>query len=283
MKDKYVFIDLAANEYVLAYPGNLGSETFEKDGPEPLRIARYELLRSVDPAVALAITAAGQKYKYAYTVTNGPKAKQSIDQWAMVLPVLARRDPIRQPEGWIAIIQNPRTFKLKNPEWIRGGVAAVWSFQKPENVVQPGQSKTGFELESQLNPGFTIAYLRKAESVESRVATHGNVPKAVKDQIDLLLAVEYNSQTVLTLGPKFDRNTDHHTVALDFIEGINVLGRMGRLDPKSEFVVNTLAELQTVKPGAARAALKLAAVAKTPLETEIMTALKLNFGSASIQ
>src|SRR5580704_8097715 len=88
LKDKYVFIDLEKNEYVVAYPENLpatetpaAKEAYDKDGPGPLRIGHYELLRNVDPAVLLTVTSTAGKYKYAYTVADSPKAKQSIDQW----------------------------------------------------------------------------------------------------------------------------------------------------------------------------------------------------------
>lgn len=280
LKDKYVFLDFAKNEYVVAYPANLGAETFEKDGPAPLKIARYELLRNVQPAISVTTTAVNpDTYKYAYSVANGPQAKQSIDQSALVLPVLARKAVIRQPVDWLAVVQNGRTFKLKRPEWIRSGVAAVWSFGKAEAVIQPGTVKTGFELESELRPGFTVAYLRKAESVESRVATHGNVPKAVKDQIDAILAVEYNSQTLLTIGPKFDKFADDYAVASDFAEGIGVLSRSGILDPNSEFVKNTLAELKRMKQGDSASIIKLTSPAGTPAETQVLSALKLSLHS----
>src|SRR6266478_3607003 len=56
LKDKYVFIDLAKNEYIVAYPENLASATFEKDGPGALKIIRLELLRNVQPSVTVAIS-----------------------------------------------------------------------------------------------------------------------------------------------------------------------------------------------------------------------------------
>src|SRR5262249_55558588 len=155
-----------------------------------------------------------------------------------------------------------------NPEWIHNGAAAVWSFEKDAEVIQPGSTKKGFELESELKPGFTVGYLRKAASVAAVVATSGNVPKAVKDQLDSLLTVEYNSETVLTLGPKFDKAVDDRTVALDFIEGIGFLNRSGALDPNSEFVKNALSELKGISPGASGSALKLASQARTPVETQ---------------
>src|SRR5215470_6495605 len=59
MKDKYVFIDLSKNEYIVAYPENLASPTFEKDGPGALKISHLELLRNVQPNVSTAIAVNG--------------------------------------------------------------------------------------------------------------------------------------------------------------------------------------------------------------------------------
>jgi hypothetical protein len=149
-KNKYVFVDLEKNEYVLAYPSNLGTPASDKDGPGPMKIARYELLRNVDPDVTVEITRSGSKLKYAYTVTNRPAAKQSIDQWLLVVPLQAGADSMQHPAGWFSILQKGRSIKLKNPEWIRGGAAAVWSFEKDAEVLQPGGTKKGFEIDSNL-------------------------------------------------------------------------------------------------------------------------------------
>lgn len=275
LKDKYVFIDLAKNEYVVAYPENLGTETFATN-PGALKINRYELLRNTAPSISLAVTSTpAGKFKYAYTISNGATAKQSIDQLIVVLPEAAAKDAIVHPEGWMAIVQKGRNFKLKDPQWLKNGAAAVWSFHKIEQTIQPGASKTGFELESELRPGFTVAYVRKAESVDVKVATHGNVPKDVKDQLDQLLAIEYNSKTVLTLGPKFDKSADDHTIAGDFIQGIFTLSRAGILELNSEFVRTTLNELTGIQPGA-KAALKLTVPARPGAEMQVLNALKVS-------
>jgi hypothetical protein len=274
LKNKYVFVDLEKNEYVLAYPSNLGTPAFDKDGPAPLKISRYELLRNVDPDVVVEVTRAGAaKTKYAYTVTNRMAAKQSIDQWLLVVPLQAAGDSISHPAGWFSILQKGRKFKLKNPEWIRDGAAAVWSFGQDAEVIKPGGTKKGFDIESNLKPGFTIAYFSKAESVAATVGASGNIPKAVKDQLDSLLTIEYNSRTVLTIGPKFDKAVDDHTVAQDFVEGIASLSRSGALDSNSEFVKTTLNELKGISPGTA-SPVKLTAQARTPMETEVSNALK---------
>jgi len=271
LKDKYVFVDVQTNEYVLAYPENLGTPTFEKDGPGALKVARYELLRHVAPAVSLAVSAVGAKYKYAYTIANGAGAKQSIDQFSVITP--SPSDAIKPPEGWFAVIQAERAFKVADPQWIKTGSAAVWSFQKPEQVVQPNSRKAGFELDSALRPGFTIGYFRKAESVEVKVAASGNIPAPVKDQKDELLSLEYNSKTILMLGPKFASNVDDKTIAADFLQGIAALGRTGAL-PESEFVKGTVAELSRVAGAGSPA--RFTVQPRTEAETEIFNALRLS-------
>lgn len=276
LSDHYVFVDLPKNQYVVSYPENLGTPEFANN-PGKLVNNRYELLRNVAPAVSVAITPLSPaRYKYVYTVANGSSAKQSIDTWVIVLSPLSANDVVRFPDGWFGILQKGRTFKLKNPDWIKDGAAGIWSFQKPENVIQPGSSRSGFEIESDLKPGFTVAFLRAAESVDVKVTTQGNVPKPVKDQLDQLLQLEYNSRTVLTFGPKFDKTVDDHTIAADFIEGIVTLSRAGTLDLNSDFIRSAMSELSAIKP-ATQSDLKLSAQPKTPAETDFMNALKISF------
>ena len=143
---------------------------------------------------------------------------------------------------------------------------------------------TGFELDTDLRPGFTIAYFRKAESVDAQVAASGcgvssncaGIPKPVRDQLDPLLQVEYNSKTIVTLGPKFDKSADDKAVAADFIEGITTLSKSGGLDPNSDFVKSALMELKDVQSSGNGTTPKLTAPAKTPVETEILAAMKIS-------
>lgn len=320
MKDKYVFVDSAKNEYVVAFPENLGSAAFEKDGPGALRVMRLELLRAVEPAVNVAISPMnGGRLRYTYEVANASTAKQSIDQWSMIIPEAAANSSIKFPDGWMGVVQGKRQFKVPNPQWIKTGGAAVWSFRKPEMVIPAGDKKAGFMLESDLLPGFTLGYFRKAESVDVSVAAYGNnLPtaevagggaggrgggggggrgaapaapapaptpeeqaaqkaaearvKALKDQIDEVLIPEYNSKTVLLIGPKFDKNADAKTVAGDFVEGITLLSRTGGLNANSDFVKNALEQLKTVQSSGNTSAVKL--TASNPTETQILNALK---------
>ena len=258
-------------------PEEAEAEEPEEEVPVPLKLTRYELLRNVEPDVQVSVTTVdGNRYLYAYTLANAPAAEQSIDQWAMVLPGQSGGATIQGPEGWLGIVQPNRTFKLKDPDWIENGSGALWSFQRPENVVEPGDVATGFSVESQLRPGFTLGFFRQAESVGAKVATSGYVPDVVKKQMDELLVFEYNSKTVLLIGPKFDQDADAHTIAEDFIQGIFTLSRMGALNLNSDFVRTTLAELTGVEPGAS--SVRLTAEADTRIETEVLSALKASLG-----
>src|SRR5688572_20615122 len=117
LRGKYVYLDLPKNEYVVIYPENLGTDTFAQN-PGALKINRYELLRNVAPSVSAIVAAVpnSAKFKYTYSVANASSAKQSIDQFVLVIPEHAAKDAIRHPDGWFGILQKGRTFKLKNPE-----------------------------------------------------------------------------------------------------------------------------------------------------------------------
>jgi hypothetical protein len=277
LKDKYVFLDLAKNEYIVAYPENLASPTFEKDGPGALKITHLELLRNVQPAVTVSIAAVqGGKLRYTYNVANATGAKQSLDQWSMVVPN-TDGTVIKGPDGWFAIVQHKRDFKVRDPQWIKTGGAAVWSFKKPETVIQPGDKKTGFEIDSDLRPGFTLGYFRKAESVDVTVAASGaGYPPKVKEQVDQLLSVEYNSKTMPVIGPKFDKSVDDKTVAADFLKGIDTLTKTAVLNPSSDFVKAATDAMKGVQTNGNGATAKIAAAPQGPVETDIFNAIKLS-------
>ena len=90
----------------------------------------------------------------------------------------------------------------------------------------------------------------------------------MKSQRDQLLAIEYNSKTLLIIGPKFPKDTDYRTIASDFLQGITKT-----LNPDSEFVKSVTAELNrfvTAGPG-----IKVTVEPRGEAETEIFNALKI--------
>jgi hypothetical protein len=316
MKNQFVFVDLPNNEYVVAYPENLGSPNYEKDGPAERRVHRYKLQRDVDPQVAAVVTSTGGKYKIVYAVSNGPKAKQSIDQWTLVLPEGATAATLKQPAGWFAAFQHNRKLPVANADWIKAGSAVVFSYSKPEGQIQPGDSKSGFELESDLRPGFTIGLFRQAESTDSVVQQSGNIPQIVvknatppppaagtapppagggggfggnqtpaaataawqpiKDSVDKLLQFEYNSKPIVMLAPKFSKDATDANVATDFLRGITILSKTGVLIADSPFVKSTLSDLDAYIKAGGSGQLKHTGQPKSSAETEVFNAMKLS-------
>jgi hypothetical protein len=314
LKTNYVFLDLAKNEYVVAYPQNLGSPDFEKDGPGQRDVMRFPMQRNVDPKVIVALTPAnGGKVKYAYTIADSPSAKQAIDQWVLVLPDSSDIPSIKQPAGWFGIFQKGRKFSVANPDWIKSGNAAVFSFEKLEEHIQPGGVKGGFEITCDLKPGFTLGYFRQTESTDAVFQASGNIPfaviknatpppppggaaaggrgggfgnqtpaaataawKPIKEEVEKLQSFEYNSKTLLILGPKFDKNATDQTIASDFVQGITTLGQMGSLSADSAFVKGTLSDLNAFVNAGGSGQLKLSAQPKGDAETEVFNAMKLS-------
>lgn len=315
LKSHYVFVDLAKNEYVVAYPENLGAPTFEKDGPAQRQVVRYKLQRDVDPKVAVVVTpSTAGKYKYAYVVSDGASAKGSIDQWAIVMPAGAD-GALKRPAGWFGVIQNGRKFAVADPDWIKGGSAATFAVDKQEERILPGAKKGGFELESDLKPGYTVGFFRQAESTDALLQTSGNIPfvvihnatppppvagaappagggggfggaqtpagattawQPIKDDIDKLTQFEYNSKAVLTLAPKYDKTATDKTIAADFMAGITVLSKTGTLSPDSPFVKGTLSDLDAYNKAGGSGPLKLSAQPKGDAETEVFNAMKVS-------
>lgn len=274
LKGRYVFVDLAKGEYVLAYPGNLGTPDFEK-APAALQISRFELQRNVEPGVLVAINLESpNKYKYAYTVRNAAAARQWIDQWNIVLPEQVGNTAIRHPANWLSVIQKGRTFEVKNPAGVRSGASAFWFVFKPDDVVKAGTAAGGFALDSDLRPGFTVAYFRKGLALAGPIRGQGGIPKDVAEQLDSLLRLEYNSKTIVTLGPKFDANVDNATIASDYLEGMTFLSRSGVLNADSEFFKSVTTQLRQI--AGAPASIRLETQPRTEVETEIWNALKIS-------
>ncbi len=109
-------------------------------------------------------------------------------------------------DGWSGIVQPNRSFKPKNPEWIGNGSGALWSYQKSGEVLEPGAVTTGSRLRAICGPdsrsGSSVSRNPSGLVVPARVATSGYVPDIVKEQMDRLLGLEYNSKMVLMIGPK---------------------------------------------------------------------------------
>jgi hypothetical protein len=284
LKDNYVFIDLARGQYLVAFPSNLGTAEFTED-PGELETRGFDMQRNVEPSISVAVTPTGpSKYQYEYTISNQVSAKEGIDQWNLVMSAEAGDSTILSPEKWVGFVQKGRTFGVKKPEWIRSGSSALWFFgasqgqisvdMKLDGLIEPGMSKGGFVLESGLRPGFTLAYFRRSIN---KAGPDPSYPIQVREQVKSVLQLEYNSKTTYAIGPKFEANIPDQTIISDFAEGVASLSRAGVLDPNSDFVKNTLDELNRgVRDKLNTSQIRLNAQPRTPAETDVLNALKVS-------
>jgi len=97
----------------------------------------------------------------------------------------------------------------------------------------------------------------------------------IKDDVDKILQIEYNSKPALTLGPKFDKNATDKAIASDFMQGLTVLSRSGALSGDSPFVKNTLSDLDGYIKAGGSGQLKLTVAPKGDAETEVFNAMKI--------
>src|SRR5678810_443071 len=87
---QYVFYDPSTEEYVIAYPENLGTSESEKN-PGKLLISRFPTTKGAKPSIQFSIIRDQEKYRYTYRIANAAGAKRPITSWYLATPV--------QPDG----------------------------------------------------------------------------------------------------------------------------------------------------------------------------------------
>ena len=68
-------------------------------------------------------------------------------------------------------------------------------------------------MKSQLMPGLTVAYAQGGGYPDPR---RGDMPEAVLSQSDPIIQIEFNSQNILTVGPKFGPESSKALILEDF-------------------------------------------------------------------
>ena len=242
-QDKYVFWDVESGEAVLAYPANLGTPGYETS-PGDRVIRRFALSRNVEPELSVRVEAINPlKYRYHYTVKNGSDSRNPIKRWNIVLPRAALGDVARipeRPEGWVSLTSKAREYAMADAEaeWVHSGATASFSNMDDETRVSAGRKIAGFMLESQLKPGYTLAYFRSSNSPDR--PNGDTLPLEVQKQLGLLMHIEFNSKSLSTLGPKFASDTHEYTIVRDFRSAVTHFIRSGMLDADSPFVTDLM-------------------------------------------
>jgi hypothetical protein len=86
VSDQYVFYDPRTEEYVIAYPENLGTPQFERNRGR-LLVSRFPTARGAKPSIQFSVVREQEKYRYTYQVDNGGGARRPITSWYLATPV----------------------------------------------------------------------------------------------------------------------------------------------------------------------------------------------------
>lgn len=282
MAEKYfVYIDMETQEYVISYPEGLGILDEPYTGR---RITfRWEPQNLVEPEIAVAITKMENgKFVYEYTVRNNEKAKRPLRSFKLVATSTDDSIVLDHPH-WNHTHRSrnravaPRAGLLEGPELrlqANMGKFVSWFAPDAARSIRPGQTVGGFRVVSAFRPGITTAYSGTGKAL----STPGGLPPEVSDILLPLLRPEKNKKVNLTIGPKWGTELDDVYVVSDFAYGIRRLVNRRRLLADSPFVQEMLTVLTSFANAGRAYAIDLKAAPSTPLENEIVSAVRLTFG-----
>ena len=219
---RYVFLDLDASQMVLAYPTRLARGD-ARHYPEPFRIERFDLNNQVDASISASVRrGSDSNFIYEYEVSNSSEAKQAISTLRIPTRKFGPDDAILAPASWRGVASPSSINAIRLSVGTPTGVFLDWyEFDLNSNSSQflPGTTMKGFNVKSQLMPGLTVAYASGGASPDPR---RGDMPEAVLSQSDPIIQIEFNSQNILTVGPKFGPESSKALILEDFRRGIDL-------------------------------------------------------------
>jgi len=275
LKDYFVFLDPETWDLVVSYPD--GDNTLVR------KKIKVSLAKHVVPTLAVELTRkASGGYTYKYTLSNQGSARQAIKTWYLSVPQPKAPDPA-DPAS--------RTSNPPSPAWTEmdfafspGNWSKRWDAQDINAQVRPALAQS-FEIQTENKPGFTTAYFQGARA-QNEIPLPQNMPQGALDQLKRCQDLQFNSASVLTLGPMFAPGTFRVVIAGDFHVGISKLIRQGKLDPVSPFTKDALSALQqfietprgdehTSEVDQSVPFPTIKALASSPVEREIHEAMKM--------
>lgn len=282
-KDRYVFLDLEAGQMVLAYPTRLARGD-ARNYPLPFRIERFDLNSQVDASLSARFRHGNRdRFIYEYEVLNSSDAKKGIDTLRIPTRIFGPDDVMIAPASWRAVPSPSSINAIRLSVGRSTGVFLVWyEFGSDSAAILPGTKLKGFSVESRLLPGIIIAYVQGGEFPNLR----GDMPEAVLAQSDPILQIEFNSQNIVTIGPKFEPETPKSIILEDFRRGIGLLVDANRIRQDSPSVRHVIEVLEPCLAGSEETAIRIQdgcdlefAFSISPMpgvESEVLQAMQLS-------
>lgn len=225
LRDHYVFRDDRTAEIVISFPK-------DPDNPDgPRTDYRYRPQNQVDPHILVKISRdSDQRFRYAYTLANGPAARQSIDIWSIVSPGPASDIEVGHPK-WGKVRAKGSKAKQAALIGVMDGGYIDWAADDG-SAIAPGQSAEGFVIVSSYRPGFTTAYAQGGRPL----GTKGDLPPSVVTQLSPLLKLDVNNRLTVTLGPRFKPDVANNVIVEDYLRIMKTLVKGNMLDEQSTFL-----------------------------------------------
>lgn len=296
LNGRYVYLDPDAGQMVLVYPSHLARDDVGQSVGD-YRIERFDLTDQVDASFSFGVRRRGPHYFYTYEIANSAQARHAIRSIRMPTPAFGHDDSIAGPTRWNVRTDRIRTIAVRYVNAMRlaigrpTGFFLVWSTSYPRSAADPDASAIlpsgtmeGFRVTSRLKPGFTLAYVQGAYSPRLR----GAMPEAVLDQTDPLMQLEFSSQNVVMIGPRFAAETPKLEIAEDFHRGIDRMVAAGQLRDDSpairqalnvlEQCLGTAEETLDGSPTACDLDFAIDANPEPGVETHVLDAMRLSLG-----
>ena len=273
--EQFVFLGPRVSELTISYPSELDPGA----AAGARRTYKVKMLNQVQPVVSTAVKELPDgTFEYVYTVRNGPEAQDAIKVLSLGLPAtdaLISAENSQEKSEWTATRQLSSRHRAPLP-----GAASMtpvmfstWRDSGGSGIA-PGQLVTTVKIRSAYRPGITILYARSGEDYD----VEPNLPAAVRAQLDVMRAQEWQNKATVVVGPVFPADFSRDFIANELKYGIVRLAKQGQLREESQFVVEAQSTLEAIsRAQGARIPLDhLLSAARTSTETEIANAISLS-------
>ncbi|HLQ77868.1 MAG TPA: hypothetical protein VK210_10965 [Terriglobia bacterium] len=275
----YVFYDRAKDEIVVAYPAsmdetNLAPSVVNKNAK--LKSFRFETNRGTKAAITFSVSPVQGGYRFSYRVANGNGARQPITNLELVVRTSPDHSPT-SPRLWRSDVTPSKIAAIDIALGTKGASGAFlsWFFVDEKTAIKPGESVEGFGVVTKQKPGISMMYI-----TGGYFASRPEMPSPVSDQLIPVVSMQFNSQNVIAIAPKFPLGTARSVIAEDFYLGINRMMDSGQLDRKkpSLAIQEVLEKLQDYfrnVEGNANVPLSLSQKPQSPFEDALLKAVFL--------
>ncbi len=229
LEDKYVFLDPGAGQVVLAY-----SEPGINGGAESRKIQRVDLKNQVQASVTVSVEKNSGEFTYKYHVANAENAPRPVSSIKLVTPSELQYEEAKTPVSWEGDID--LGYVAASSIGIGKTIGTLMNWSTSAGGIEPGKDEVGFELVSSLKPGFTWGYAQS----DAPQFLPSDLPEEVLAQVKPMLKIENNSQSFLTIGPKFYERTPLLRIVAEYHFGISSLIGKGELSEKSPAIEEAL-------------------------------------------